>query len=166
MLPFLLVASAGGIVLSLHHIYRLTHSPIRKNLALYVIFFIILAGSGYSVYSHESILHSGLTGSLGNAEGVVLYLKRSGLLSEHLIAQTPSELPINYYFNKHDCPLNYLNRVARPGEKVVVIVNQDWGQTVESVLQANGGTAAPPESARKLFFEMPGVAVYSMTLNE
>jgi hypothetical protein len=90
----------------------------------------------------------------------------SGNMVLPVVAEIPSDLPLQYYFSKYG--IQWDEFALPPGEirRANVIVNRDWAQTVESVLRARGIATAFPEPARSLILELRGAAVYQVLVDQ
>jgi hypothetical protein len=64
---------------------------------------------------------------------IAVYLKEHLKPGDSLIAVVPSDTLLLYYFQQHRVPASYLN--APNGDRVLVIVNEQQGDTLHTVLE-------------------------------
>lgn len=93
----------------------------------------------FNVIHTASIRDSIETGNLKPAEDIALFLKDNLQNTDVVLYDSPSEYSLKYYFRQHNIPETYLTYDSNAGaQRVLVVVNQLHGYTLERVLDENG----------------------------
>jgi hypothetical protein len=136
LIPFFFVwASAGLVGLA----SKLAPDSLRGGTSLAVVGALLVAVVfSWNVYHRGSVLDSGQTGTLKDAEAITLYLEGRLAEGDVVVAAVPSNYPLRYYFQYHHLPEAYLYRpkYGPDFERALIIVNQRHGQNLGEVLKA------------------------------
>ncbi len=91
---------------------------------------------GFITVTGQAIRLSPATGTLRDAEAITLFLKETLRPGDGLLIATPSDAPLRYYFDLHSVPMSYLRNWGS-GERVFLVVNETFDQTLEDVVNRN-----------------------------
>ncbi len=131
LLPlFLTTASAGvGYIL-----WKVSKSESQKAVLASMISVLIAIGLGSKVLSTRSVLASEETGTLRDAEAITMFLKPRLKDGVRVLAMTPSDAPLWYYFDLYGLPWRYLDPRNRDAARSIVVVNTTHHQSLSNVL--------------------------------
>lgn len=97
----------------------------------------VTCGLGLSVMQASPFRQSEQTG-LRDASSITTWLKSYLREGDRVVAVTPSDAPLLYYFRRQATPVRYLYGPLQEGHRMIVVVNTSRGQTPESVIRMAG----------------------------
>jgi uncharacterized membrane protein len=89
----------------------------------------------------EAVKHSRETGTLRDAESIVLFLKSPLQPEDYVVSSCPSTAPLIYYVRRHGLPLRHFESTGSPTSphrRLVVVVNRTHKQRLGDVLDEYG----------------------------
>ena len=157
LLPLYFGAAAAGIVWSVQRVPRL-----RLGYVLPVLPLLVLIAGGLWIRLSFAPVRSIETGTFRNAEQVTLLLDGVVQAGEGVLYEHPSGEALRYYmwlYSIDDIALE------QPGERhsIVVVVNSEYAQDVNSVLRVNGIQDPTQYAERELLAEFFRAEVYRVT---
>lgn len=135
MMPLFFVWVSAGIDAILHMFTPNASRP--RQLAGIVSVLAVAVILSVNVYRQDSILDSGQTGTLKDAEAITLSLKEQLREGDVVVSTFPSNYPLEYYFDYYGIPETYLYRPRMGPEfkRALIVVNRTHPQTLEEVLR-------------------------------
>ena len=116
---------------------------------------------GMNVIRTQSLYYSEETGLLREAEPMTLFLKGYLRSGDGILATTPSDAPLGYYFNLHGVPLKYLYADLSESRRIFIIVNESHHQTLTGLLKS-AGLSTNDLSVPKLIRQYPFASLYEI----
>jgi DNA-binding transcriptional MocR family regulator len=99
----------------------------------------LLAGSGaLHILTTRAPYYSTETGTFRDTAAVTLFLRDHLQPGDKVITEHPSAEALLYYFRRYGVPPDYRDRDYRVAERLYIVVNTEYPQTVASVLANNG----------------------------
>lgn len=158
LLPLFIVVSSAGIIFLL----GLVFSKMRnyKSLVFSIIALILSIGLGFTVFFSQSIFYSNEKETLRDAEEITIMLKYHLKSGDRIVASPPSDLPLVYYFNKHNISTDYLLYTDfYSSTRVFIIENKSIKQTINDVLKYHN-LSLTGFSKPELFSEFASAYIY------
>jgi hypothetical protein len=138
-LPLYLIVASAGCSLLLTPLLARTH--IRH--AMVVVAIVVSLLLAFRVKRNGSVY---LANEGRGMEEIAVYLKGYLKPGDSLVAVVPSDTLLLYYFKQHRVPSSYLN--APGGDRVLVIVNEQQGDTLRTVLESANRPRLEEEPSR------------------
>jgi uncharacterized membrane protein YjjP (DUF1212 family) len=100
--------------------------------------------------------------SLRDAEAITLFFKDYLHTGDRVVAESPSDNPLDYYFGLHDVPTQYLTADPTACTRIIVVVNDTTRQSTADVLSA-GRRRIEVEGQPSLILKVASASVYEYT---
>lgn len=155
LLPIVALLAGAGLVVTLESWPR-TRALATKRMPLLVL--IVAAGFATSVVVSRAALRSKDTGTFVDAERVAAILSSVVRRDDRVVAPLPSNAPLIFYFVRRGVDPSVLYTDEEQANRVIVIVNQDEGQTLEEILEQSSLKDTSRYSGR-LVAELPSSAI-------
>jgi len=141
LVPLYLAIAAAGIAWAVDAIA--TRVPVRAVLAPAVA--IVLAGAlAASLVGYEAIEDSHESGRLPDAEAVTVYLAGHAGSRVRVLAVTPAQDPLRYYFALHGLNVRTLDRPLRNADRLIVVVDTWEHGSLAAALRGTAAATAGP----------------------
>ncbi|HEY6330675.1 MAG TPA: hypothetical protein VI756_15160, partial [Blastocatellia bacterium] len=156
-LPILFGLGAAGLS-GLVSRYAVRNSRIAGNLFALVLCLICIWCAIFAVRS-QAVYKLNENDSLRDAEAITLFLKDYLRPGDKVVAESPSDNPLGYYFGLHGVSSEYLTADADTSARILVVVNNTAHQSIQEVLSSGKRVVAvtgPPE----LILNTPSGSLY------
>jgi hypothetical protein len=157
LLPIVLGLCAAGVtgLLRWPVLSRLRHRALLVS-ALFICLSLWAAVSGVrsgAVYTLDE------ADSLRDAEAITLFFKAYLRPGDRVVAESPSDNPLDYYFGLHAVSSAYLTADPESSSRIVVVVNDTVHQSIEEVLSA-GRRPITVSGSPSLILKTPSASIY------
>lgn len=160
LLPLFLISAAAGLVfLFTRLIPKLGQRSRFVLFALLVLSLPLLAFNTIRLdpaYSH---------GQMGNAEGLTVFLQQELAVGDSVLVTPPMRIELMYYFSYYGMDTSQVHdddELPEHVARLVVVVRQKEGETLASVLEAGGLTAAVDLTTARPLYQYGYIALYAL----
>jgi hypothetical protein len=166
LLPLYLGCAAAGIAYVWQ--FLVPGSASTKSAALALLAVGLSIALSYNVARTQSVYWSEATGTLRDAETITVWMKKNLNPGDMVLAASPSDGVLEYYFWKYNLPTTYYWYSARtPADQVaatrrLVIVVKEPDQSIQDLVGRIGVTATDFTNPT-LLQRFPGASLYDMT---
>lgn len=164
--PLYIAMSASGILFIVRFVTRLVRLKSRHfDLFVSLLVCVLSLLLATSVIKHGSILRSLETGTLRDAKAISVLLIDKLRSTDKVVALTPSDAPLMYYFSTYNVAMNRVSLDAKDAQCVYLVVNKDHQQTFEEIALVSGISASSIVS-QNLVASFDSADVYVVHLRE
>jgi hypothetical protein len=116
---------------------------------------------GLNVIRTQSVYYSNETGTLRDAKQITAFLEQYLEPGDRVLTSCPSNMPLEYSFILHGIPKRPLHSDLDSSERIIVVVNDVEGQTLEEVLDSKE-VAITDYNAPRLVQEYKFASLYQL----
>jgi 4-amino-4-deoxy-L-arabinose transferase-like glycosyltransferase len=163
---YLILASA-----ILGHLLRIAETRIGRRgpaVSAAIVIVLTLYLASYVIQTRDSVYRGALheisnVGLLNDASKITMFLKDYAKPDDRLVASGPSPAILDYYFSIHRVSPRLMLRDFDKCSRMLILVNEERDQTVESVLEKAGYPGPPPPNPT-LIGEYEAASLYETEL--
>jgi hypothetical protein len=156
-LPVLFGLGAAGITGLLIRYAVRNSQPAGHILSLVLV--LICVWCGVFAVRTQAVYKLNENDSLRDAEAITLFLKDYLRPGDKVVAESPSDNPLGYYFGLHDVSSEYLTADADTSTRILVVVNNTAHQSIQEVL-TSGKRVIAVTGAPTLIRATPSGSIY------
>jgi hypothetical protein len=160
LLPVLWVAAGAGMQQLIVQLAERTH--VGTDALVSTIAIVMAAGLTYQVVASRAVLVATDTGTLPDARELVTLIQREERPGDYLVVKTPSGPPLVYYANRVGMSSEALYGSKANGGRLLVVVDEHEGQTLQSVLVARRDVTPDCSVPPRLLYRLPSVPLYEV----
>lgn len=156
LVPLYVGVASAGLVLLIQRL--LNASPRLERSLVLTAALAVTCGMGCSLARESPFQRSEQTG-LVDAPSIARFLKSYLREGDRVVAITPSDAPLLYYFRREAAPTRYLYSDLQESRRMIIVVNTARGQTLESVMGV-AGLSSPQAEAASVLHTYPSAVLY------
>lgn len=109
----------------------------------------------YNVISSQAVFLAYDTGTLRDARELAAFIIREKRPEDYIVVNGSSGAPLVYYADRMGVPLKSFYGKQNAGGRLLVVVNRDYRQTLESVLTARSDVTPDCSTPPKILYRLP-----------
>jgi len=130
VLPVFIIISSSGIIFILNFLFK---NIKLKKILIYIIIIIFIFIISFPVIKLNAIDYVNDTGKLPDAKEITEFFKNELKDGDVVLSRCPSNLILEYYFEKNNIPAKYYNNLDNLYSRIFFVVNKTTKQTVSFV---------------------------------